>query len=259
MKTLSFIFLALALTSAAVAHGNSYTYMEETHRTENFNPTGRLSVENINGSITVKTWDRSEILIETKKRAKTDEELEMIEMIYDLSSDRAHIEVKLPKRRSSFWWFKTSSIRANVSLTITVPTTATLQDIETVNGAVRIIGSQGSVHASTVNGSIKAIDLSANTSLRTVNGAVRVSYTSLPADAELAVKTVNGSITISLPTDSGAFFSGTVVNGRINSDIPLTIKGSFGRKHIKGTIGDGGADLNAKTVNGSIRIVSNSD
>ncbi len=45
------------------------------------------------------------------------------------------------------------------------------------------------------------------------------------------------------------------INGDISaSDFPLTLLGSFGRKHLEGTIGNGGRKLNLKTLNGSINL-----
>ena len=44
------------------------------------------------------------------------------------------------------------------------------------------------------------------------------------------------------------------VNGRISSDFPLTVEGSFSPRRLHATLGKGGPTLRLSTVNGSIRL-----
>ncbi len=44
------------------------------------------------------------------------------------------------------------------------------------------------------------------------------------------------------------------MNGSIESDFPVTVRGRFSPRHLRGTIGDGGRTLNIKTVNGSVEV-----
>ena len=46
------------------------------------------------------------------------------------------------------------------------------------------------------------------------------------------------------------------VHGGINSDFPMTLSGRWGPRHASGTIGNGGRDLRASSVNGSIELRS---
>jgi hypothetical protein len=50
------------------------------------------------------------------------------------------------------------------------------------------------------------------------------------------------------------------VNGRLNTDLPLTIQsssGQWGPKSVHGTIGSGGRRLKIHTVNGSATLEKN--
>lgn len=74
------------------------------------------------------------------------------------------------------------------------------------------------------------------------------------AQQDITVKTVNGGIKVRLPADAGVQLRSSVVNGRVQSDFPVGGEGSTRGKRLSGTIGDGRAKLEAKTVNGGIQI-----
>jgi DUF4097 and DUF4098 domain-containing protein YvlB len=73
----------------------------------------------------------------------------------------------------------------------------------------------------------------------------------------LKISTVNGSVTLDLPSDTNAEVHFSSVNGNLTSDFPLTVQGGimgFGPKRIEGTIGKGGRELDVQTVNGTLAI-----
>lgn len=249
MKLRSAPLLAAALAFIAFAHGDLLAAKEAFSRSHAFNPDGVVSLHNVNGNITVETWDKNEILIEGEKSAKTDEELNLIELTIDLTADKADIRVRLPKRNGK-------SVRGGVSFAIKVPATASLDPIKTVNSSITVTGLRGSVALETVNGQIRATDLGANAHLGTVNGQINASFSQVAAGQELRAKTVNGSVHLTLPADAGFTVAGSVVNGHIDCDFPLETKGKIGRKRVNGTVGDGRASITASSVNGSIHLKS---
>ena len=254
MKLRLLPFILLAVLGATAAHADRYRHTEPFRFTSAFNPDARVSVSNVNGQVTVTTWDRPEILIEGEKRAKSADDLERIELIYQLDADRADVEVKLPKKRG---WFFGSTIDGNVSIHVTVPATVDLRNIRTVNGSIEIEGVAGAAHASSVNGRIRAHHLGGDADFHSVNGPIDADFDHVPSAARLSFDTVNGRIRVNLPADTGAEVSASVVNGSINTDLPIAVKGKFIKKHLNGTIGDGGARIDASAVNGSIHFTTN--
>ena len=85
---------------------------------------------------------------------------------------------------------------------------------------------------------------------QTVNG--EASAEGLTANVTLA--TVNGGITLDLPSDLSTEVRASTVNGDLVTDFPLLVTGKFGPRHLHGTIGKGGRQLSLSTVNGSIRL-----
>lgn len=123
----------------------------------------------------------------------------------------------------------------------------------TVNGGIDAIDLAGPVLATSVNGSIE-VSTSGPAEAQTVNGSISASMGSARWERALKFRTVNGRIDLLLPADTGAEVSASTVNGDIDTDLPLRVRGTFGPRSIRGTIGAGGGDLDLETVNGGIRL-----
>ena len=252
MKLRLFVAIATSLVAAVVARADDYSFKEPFTKTGAFSATGSITLENVNGNIEIRTWDRNEILIEGEKSAKTEEELKAVDLTMSVSESRATIKVRLPKRSGS--WFFGNTIRASVRFTLTVPATAVLEKIETVNATVSVDGTRGKAHVETVNGNIHATNLGGSARLETVNGQINATFASVSAGQEFSFETVNGSVTVALPENAGVALRTSVVNGHVDCEFPLTLTKSSGRRNLSGTIGDGRASLKAEAVNGSIHI-----
>jgi DUF4097 and DUF4098 domain-containing protein YvlB len=244
--------VAAGLLATSIARADSYSYKESFTRGGAFSATGSVSLENVNGNVDIRTWDKNEILIEGEKSAKTEEELKAIDLTIDLSDNRAAIKVRLPKRSGG--WFGGNNVRGAVRFTLTVPATANLDRISTVNSGVTLEGVRGKANIETVNGGIRATNVGGSAHLETVNGRITADLDHVAASQSLHFETVNGSVNINLPKDAGVALRTSVVNGRVSCDFPLTLTKSSGKRNLSGNIGDGSASLEAETVNGSIHI-----
>lgn len=123
----------------------------------------------------------------------------------------------------------------------------------TVNGSVDVSGVDGDVAASTVNGGIRAAS-GGHVTAETVNGSITATMGKADWTGPLELRTVNGGITLDLPSDLSTEVKAETVNGSIETDFPLTVQGRVSRRRLSGTIGGGGRDLRLATVNGSIRL-----
>ena len=147
-----------------------------------------------------------------------------------------------------------NSVRNNdvsVRFRVQVPEGVRL-DVRTVNGDVEALELLGDVEARTVNGDVE-VTTRGFARANTVNGSIRAAMGRwMPQGATF--ETVNGSIDVDLPDDVDADIDASWVNGGLDSDLPLLVDGRVGRRSVQGRLGDGGPDLEIKTVNGSIRI-----
>jgi DUF4097 and DUF4098 domain-containing protein YvlB len=124
----------------------------------------------------------------------------------------------------------------------------------TVNGSCEVINASGPVRAATVNGGVDVTTANGPVTASTVNGDVDAKMTALSGNDDMHFSTVNGSITIMVPSGFDANVRFDTVHGSIGSDFPVTLSGRFGPRHASGVIGSGGRDLHASTVNGSIDL-----
>lgn len=253
MKTVSLFLLAASLLFTTAARAG-YSHTEPFSEKSAFRGDAVLVIENVNGHVEVRAWDRNEIEIVGEKSAETAEELKQIDLKLHVSDRRAEIKVQLPKRKGG--WMRGGSIRAAVKLTVRVPASVTLEEVRVVNSSVVIDGMRGRVNASSVNGSLQGDGLGTGVAFRTVNGSIKVRVVDVAAKRSLEFGTVNGAITVELPRDAGVSISARTVNGRVTSDFPLSMHKAFMNQSAEGTAGDGALRLEASTVNGSIKLAA---
>jgi len=127
----------------------------------------------------------------------------------------------------------------------------------TVNGEVRVGALDSEVTVRTVNGSVD-IERARIARANTVNGSITATLTQAGWPGPLEFETVNGSIRLTLPPETGATLTASTVNGSIETDFPLTVTGRFSPRQVRGTIGNGGPELRVETVNGRIRLLRSS-
>ncbi len=241
----------------------NFSQTDETERTEQtypFSPNGTIEVGNINGSITIETWDKPQIRLETVKVADSKERLAELKINIDAQQDRFKLGVDYGawKDRNKNDWNRNSKLVVNFNLT--VPKTAKLDEIHTVNGSVSISNSTSYTKASAVNGSVKASNLGGNADLSTVNGAVEASYDSLKAGNIVELSTVNGSALLLIPSDSNATIRAESLNGKISTDFGLPVrKGKYVGRDLYGKLGNGDVKIKLESVNGELSVKRQSD
>lgn len=121
----------------------------------------------------------------------------------------------------------------------------------TVNGDVEIRDLTGDALGYTVNGSVE-LSTAGAARAKTVNGSIDAAFGRLTRGAEF--ETVNGSIELDVPDDLDAEIDARWLNGGIESELPLTLRGRFSKRRARGTLGAGGPLIALSTVNGSITI-----
>lgn len=123
---------------------------------------------------------------------------------------------------------------------------------KSVNGGVTVANARGPVKASTVNGGVSVTTSEGPVSASTVNGSVTARMDRLSGDEDMNFSTVNGSVRVEVPKDFDANIRFDTMNGSISSDFPIKLSGRFGPRHAEGTIGRGGRNIRARSVNGSV-------
>jgi len=127
---------------------------------------------------------------------------------------------------------------------------------KTVNGNIEATALRSDTAVETVNGRI-TVETTATASAVTVNGSIDASVGASTWTESLEFRTVNGSINLRLPKNVNADIHAGMMNGGFQSDFPLMVQSFGGRnRHVDGTIGSGGRDLDLHTINGRIHLQS---
>ncbi|MDJ0836173.1 MAG: DUF4097 family beta strand repeat-containing protein [Acidobacteriota bacterium] len=237
------LILALALSTAAFA-GETQTI----DRTFDLKPGGEVNLRNVNGNVVVQGWDKNQVRIVAVKKARGSralQKLENIEVRIEATSNLINVEtVKVTKMKT---WNNVS-----VKYELWVPNEVDL-NARTTNGNVSISEITGTVMARSTNGNVKAEQVAGNVNASSTNGNVTaelIEYTG----GDMSLKTTNGSIRFSGPRDMNLDVDAKTTNGSINTDFAVASMGKISKRHLNGTINNGGNRLTLKTTNGSIKL-----
>ena len=215
---------------------------EEFHQTYPLAPNGRLSLENINGSVRINAWDRNEVRVDAVKWAYTRERLNEAEIKVDASGADVRISTRYPDRNQTFTNDKEGRLQnpASVEYTISVPRSARIDAVELINGDLEIEGVAGDVRASSINGKVVARNLAGEAKLSTINNTLDASFDRLDATKPISLSSVNGNVIVTIPSDSDANLRASTVHGAINNDFGLPVrKGEYVGRELVGTAWSG--------------------
>jgi DUF4097 and DUF4098 domain-containing protein YvlB len=241
------------LAFAAHASDHRGALSEEFHQTYALTPDGRIELDNINGPVHISSWDQNQVKVDAVKYADTKERLDEAKIEIDARNDSISIRTKYPDHNQSWNWGSHNN-PASVEYTLTVPRTARLDEIKLINGSLDVTGMSGEVNASCINGRLEAHDLSGRARLSTINGRLDARFGQLASNA-VELNSVNGSVELTIPSDSKAELEADTVSGGINNDFGLHVNHhNFVGHDLRGELGSGGAHISLKNVNGRIEI-----
>lgn len=258
-RTLLLVLLAIGVSlgmAASALTQNSTQLREEFHRTFPLAADGRVSLENIDGTVKITTWERNEVKVDAVKRAYSRERLDEAQIRVDSNANSIEISTDYPERNSRF---NTGEERRNsmasVDYTLTVPRGARLEGIELVNGDLWIEGVTGDVKASLVNGNTTARGLTGEAKLSTVNGRLDATFDQLDSQKTISLGSVNGPVTLTIPSNANAQLRANTVSGSITNDFGLPVRrGEYVGRDLSGTLGSGGPRIRLSNVSGPIAI-----
>ncbi len=230
---------------------------EEFHRTYPLSSDGRLSLDNLNGGVRIKVWDRNEVQVDAIKRANKKERLDEVKIDISATADIVRIRTRYPAGDQHFTDEEKGRYNnpAIVDYSILIPRKARLESVDLVNGSLDIDGVEGSVKASSVNGRLTARGLMGEAKLSTVNGALEAVFTRLDEAKLVSLGSVNGSVALIIPSNSNATIRASTVHGGINNDFGLDVQhGEYVGHDLDGQLGTGAAKIKLGNVNGGISI-----
>lgn len=248
----------------------------------------RLEVSVHAGSITVKTWNRDAIRVQsdTRRSDQVDIDADGTTISVDVSGKYgptdADIEITMP----AWMAIELSGVETDLS----VEGCRCSVHGETVRGEVSVKGGEGNVSVQSVEGSVVVTDVTGRVDAQSVNESVTVervtgdiavqtvngdlSLTAIKS-ASVEASTVNGDIrydgtiqnggryelsthqgdmTVIMPENANATISVNTFNGSFESDFPVTLSGKNQRRKFSFTLGTGSARVDLESFSGDIRL-----
>jgi hypothetical protein len=202
-----------------------------------------------NGSIRVQGWDGSEVKVTARLQANAESDAAAQALLKDIriTSDGRRVSAEGPSDGRSYrsGW--------SASYVVMVPHNFDLT-LDAYNGSLGVDGVTGRLDLNTHNGSVSLVDVGGDVHARTQNGSLNVQLagSSWSGDGLDAV-TQNGSVRLAVPASYAATLETGTVNGRINTDIPITVQGRISRQ-LSVPLNGGGKTIRAMTTNGSVNI-----
>jgi len=209
---------------------------------------GSFELNNVNGSVRIEGWDRNEVEVRAVKRTPDDASaLDLVGIDVEASLESIAVATHYPQDQG---------VEVVVDYVIHVPRHAQLTHINTVNGTLRVVNSEGLGDLHTVNGNIEVYEGAGNVHAHTTNGNVYLELKQPGAERGAFAETTNGSVLLAVPADLGADLEARCMNGNFSSELPLMLRGADQPRVVHGKLGRGGTPIHLGTVNGTIRIVA---
>lgn len=263
---LGLTLLGLANAAAAVSETDQW------QREFDLSQTAKLIVHNVSGSVTVTGYDGDAVIVNAteKRSARSDEMLEksrdLIYLEIEQSADELILDVTGPEHRRGRNHCRGCELK--IEFDIQVPR-ATELEVATVNdGKINIADVAGPINANHVNGSVVVTGARHCSEISSVNGRLDFEFITAPVE-DCEFNTVNGDITVALPTDANASLSFDLFNGKARSDfevepraLPATVERDTDhggtryriRKAAGVQLGSGGPTLEFESINGDVSI-----
>lgn len=209
---------------------------------------GVLKVDGMqNGGISVKGWERNEILVRYRiqTQAPTQAEADSLASQIRVTTSGGNVRAEGPEQNGNAHW--------DVGYEIFVPRQSNLS-LQTHNGGIGIADVRGQIDFEAQNGGVALKRLGGNVKGETTNGGLAVELTDGNWEGEgLNVKTTNGGLAVSVPDNYSAHLETGTVNGHLVVS-PSIAEVTRGTKRLSLNLGSGGTNLRIYTTNGGVSI-----
>lgn len=213
---------------------------------------GAISVDGkTNGGVSIKGWDRQEVLVRAKieARAPTQAEADQLAQQVKIETGALNIHAEGPESRDDYQWY--------VSYEIFVPRRSDLS-LQAHNGGISVMDVTGKIEFHTTNGGVSLSRVGGAVTGNTTNGGLHVELSGARWEGEtLDVRTTNGGVNLVMPENYSAHLETGTTNGNVKADfplnVPLTERGRM-PKDISVDLGSGGPTIRAITTNGGVHL-----
>lgn len=233
-----------------VSHQNTGDVRQEIRETHQLSPGARVELSGLNGAVKIETSDSQTAEIYIERTASSQEAMDRRKVT--IEADANSLTIRGEKAGNGFFsrFFGSS---AGERTTLKLPRQVTLY-AKGVNGAFVTSDIDGAVEVSGINGRVQIGNAVGRATFKGINGNMVVGLKKIDQDG-VTLSGINGNIELQLGSDVNADFDARGMNGRVVTDLPnVSIDKSKRGSSYSARIGNGGAGISAKGINGNIRF-----
>jgi hypothetical protein len=237
----------LALAAALITVAADVT--DRQAKTVALPPGKPLSIEITIGSVRIDGWDKADAEITIERRLPAAGDTARLPVVIDDTPSRVSVRALQAGGATD------PALRVDV--VVRVPRAAAIDRVQVLEGRIVVNGFAGSLSADIRRGPIEGKDLSGTLRLEAGIGSVILTGVRLTVDGVLRLRAFNGDVRLALaarPAD--ARIMALALNGQIKSDIPLTMRDSWGPRWGETTLGKGEPVISLDVVTGTIELKS---
>ena len=211
-----------------------------------------IVLKNFTGDITIKTWNKNEVLLETKKSGTAD----------DIEETR--IDIKHTKSSFTIKTVEKSTGSCRVDYTLIIPKRCSV-DAQTEKGNLSITNVTEPITAKTYKGSIK-INGAKTIKAETKFGNIDIEATDLKKTDKVLAFSTKGNVRLMIPDNTNATLYAKTAKGKVSTEQKVLLKDvtteisntalASLRKDVQGSLGTAeGCEVRLYTDSGNVKVL----
>jgi DUF4097 and DUF4098 domain-containing protein YvlB len=231
---------------------------EVFNETYDVEPGAVLKVLDASGGVGIRVWEKDQVEVYALKETRHGQK-DLDDTIIRISAGRTMVVETEHKNR----------IHGSVTYSIRVPREVIVDQVDSVNGDIVIVGTTGNTTMTSTNGDIIADDVDGYVEADTTNGDIDIrragvlGATSIDGSVtvhvpdlirDIQIQSTNGDVKAYLDADLDADIQASTGYGVVEvHDLQITLKQSSGTR-VEGIMGNGGYVIDIKTTTGNIDL-----
>jgi len=232
-----------------VSHRNTADVRQEIRQTYELAPGARVEVFGLNGAVRIETSDTKTAEVYIERTASTQEAMDRRKVTVEADANSLRIRAE---NADTGFFSRLLGSSAGERATLKLPRQIALA-AKGVNGSFTTTDIDGAVEVSGINGRVQVGSAVGRATFKGINGNMVVGLKRIDQEG-VTLSGINGNIELQLGADVNADFDARGMNGRVVSDLPNVSIDKSKRGSYWARIGNGGAGITAKGINGNIRF-----
>ncbi|WKN42891.1 DUF4097 family beta strand repeat-containing protein [Tunicatimonas pelagia] len=239
----------------------SLAYAQEYRATMSAN-TIRLVLHNT--EVSIEGHDGNELIVNASGYKAPPKRADGLRPLYSSGTDNSGIGLSINEENGKVTVLKVGRNDVDYSFKIPKNTTVVIEEVNHAGGDIEMKNLSGEIEVKTTNSDVRLEDISGPVVANSVSGDIDVIFNTVNQQKPTSITIVSGDVDITLPSQTAANLKLGSVSGEVYTDFDIAldqsqagevglVRMSMGQP-IKGTINNGGVDMQVKTVSGNIYL-----